>query len=49
MAATKGRKLSAVVVEELQERSNKGLEFAKKTMIDRSEEYLNAYNGILKE
>jgi geranylgeranyl pyrophosphate synthase len=39
MAPKKGRKLSAVVVEELQKRSNKGLEFAKKTMLAESIEY----------
>lgn len=39
MAPRKGRKLSEVVVEELQKRSNKGLEFAKKTMLAERIEY----------
>ncbi|MGA2768118.1 MAG: polyprenyl synthetase family protein [Candidatus Bathyarchaeia archaeon] len=39
MGPKKGRKLSVVVMEELQERSNRGLEFAKKTMLAERIEY----------
>lgn len=39
MAPKEGKKLSAVVLEELQKRSNKGLEFAKKTMLAEKIEY----------
>jgi geranylgeranyl pyrophosphate synthase len=39
MVPKKGKKLSAVVLEELQKRSNKGLEFAKKTMLTERIEY----------